>query len=294
MKVALIGSGGQLGSDLVRVLAGDCDLLPLTHAQVEICDGSATRTILEEARPDVVINATAFHKVEECEERPERALQVNAFAVRDLARTCHDLGSVLVHISTDYVFGSSRRTPHKETDAPEPLNAYGISKLAGEHFVRVHCPRHFIVRTCGLYGLAGASGKGGNFVELMIRLAKEDKPIKVVDDQLLTPTATRDLAGKIKELIETERYGLYHVTSSGQCSWYEFAGTIFRLLGLKPDFGPTTTASFGSKVQRPAYSVLTHEALIRNGFEDMRPWPEALRDYLEEKGHLQASPARAA
>src|SRR6266540_3837944 len=113
MKVALIGARGQLGSDLVPVLAGACDLLPLTHAQVEICDSAATRKLLEEARPDVVINSTAFHKVEECEEKPERAFQVNAFAVRDLARACHDLGSVLVHVSTDYVFGSSRRTPHK-------------------------------------------------------------------------------------------------------------------------------------------------------------------------------------
>lgn len=288
MKVALIGANGQLGSDLARVLAGWCDLLPLTRAQLDVCAPDAVRAVLGEARPDVVINTSAFHKLEECEEKPDQAFQVNALAVRDLARVCRDLGSVLVHVSTDYVFGADRRTTHAETDPPGPVNVYGVSKVAGEHFVQALCPRHFLVRTCGLYGLAGASGKGGNFVELMIRLAKEGKPIKVVDDQVLTPTATKDLAAKIKELIQTDRFGLYHVTSSGQCSWYQFAGRIFALLGLTPDLTPTTTASFGSKVQRPAYSVLAHNALLRNGFEDMRPWPEALRDYLVEKGHLRA------
>jgi dTDP-4-dehydrorhamnose reductase len=190
-------------------------------------------------------------------------------------------------MSTDYVFGGEKRAPYTEDDAPNPLNVYGVSKLAGEYFVRALCPKHFIVRTSGLYGVAGSSGKGGNFVETMIRLAKEGKPIRVVTDQVLTPTYTRDLAHKIKELLQTEAYGVYHITNSGQCSWYEFAAKIFELLSLKPDFGPTTSAEFGAKAKRPAYSVLAHGRLAQLGLDDLRSWPEALAAYLEEKGLLK-------
>jgi len=192
---------------------------------------------------------------------------------------------VLVHISTNYVFDGQKREPYTEDDPPNPLSVYGASKLTGEYFARNICPKHFVIRTSGLYGVAGSRAKGGNFVETMIRLAKERKPIRVVTDQVLTPTYTRDLAEKIKELLQTEAYGLYHITNSGQCSWYEFAAKIFELLGGKPDFGPTTSAEFGAKAKRPAYSVLAHERLKQLGLDDLRLWPEALEAYLEEKGY---------
>ena len=286
MKVALIGARGQLGTDLVQAMNG-WDVVAWSHREVEVCDFSATRDALTTAAPDLVINTAAFHRVDECEVQAEKALQVNALAVRNLARICEDLGCALLHVSTDYVFGGEQRVPYAETDLPVPLNAYGVSKLAGELFVRRLCRRHFVVRSCGLYGVAGASGKGGNFVETMVRLSKEGRAIRVVDDQVLTPTYTKDLAEKIVELLRAERYGLYHITNAGSCSWYEFTKEIFRILEVNPDLAPTTAEAFGAAARRPAYSVLAHEAIAQIGLADLRPWTEAVADYLRQKGHLQ-------
>jgi len=163
---------------------------------------------------------------------------------------------------------------------------YGVSKLAGEYFVQNNCPEHIIVRTSGLYGVAGASGKGGNFIETMLRLAREEKPISVVADQTLSPTFTSDLAETIRELMKIEARGLFHVTNSGQTSWFEFAGAIFDSTGLTPELSRTTTEAFGAKALRPAYSVMAHNRLLEQGLDDLRPWNLALNDYLEQKGHL--------
>lgn len=284
MKVVVLGARGQLGSDLLQAMV-TWKCVPFTHADIDVCDFIHTRKVLTEVSPDIVINTTAFHRVDDCEEQPEQTFRVNTYAVRNLARLCAELDCGLVHLSTDYVFGGDQDTPYTEQDVPNPLNVYGVSKLAGEYFVRNLCPKHFVVRTSGLYGVAGASGKGGNFVETMIRMAREGKPIRVVDDQVLTPTYTKDLAHALEQLAQTKAYGLYHITSSGQCSWYRFAARIFELLGLTPDFGPATTAAFGAKARRPAYSALAHHNLTRSGCDDLRPWPEALEAYLREKGY---------
>lgn len=284
MRVAVIGANGQLGTDLVKVMDG-WDLVPLTHSDLDICDFVYTRKVLEQAKPDIVINTAAFNRVDDCEEEVSKAFWVNAFAVRNLAKICAELDCVLVHISTNYVFDGCKKEPYTEDDLPNPLSVYGASKLTGEHFVRTICPKHFVIRTSGLYGVAGSRAKGGNFVETMIRLAKEGRPIRVVNDQVLTPTYTKDVAEKIKELVQTQAYGLYHITNSGECSWYQFASKIFELLGLAPDFGSTTTAEYGAKARRPAYSVLAREKLKHLGLGDMRPWPEALVEYLREVGH---------
>jgi dTDP-4-dehydrorhamnose reductase len=283
-RVAVIGANGQLGHDLVKVLH-DWDLIPLTRQELDLCDFVQTRRALMVARPALVINTAAFTRVDECEDGPDQAFGVNTYAVRNLAQICAELDSVVMHLSTDYVFGGEQRTPYSEADSPNPLNVYGVSKLAGEYFVRNICPKHFVMRTSGLYGVMGSSGKGGNFVETLLRLSREGKPIRVVDDQVLTPTYTHDLARQIKALAQTDAHGLYHMTNGGQCSWYEFASTIFELLGVKPDFGPTTTAAYGAKARRPAYSVLAHANLRHVGLDDLRPWPEALAAYLAEKGY---------
>jgi dTDP-4-dehydrorhamnose reductase len=288
MRTAIIGANGQLGTDLIKAFAG-WPLVKATRADFDVCDAEAARQFLTAAKVELVVNTTAFHKLDECEDQPLQAFAVNAAAPRDLAVICRDLGATLVHLSTDYVFGGrGSTTPYSEDDATSPVNVYGASKVAGESLVQSSCPQHYIVRTCGLYGLAGASGKGGNFAELMIRLAREEKPIKVVSDQFLTPSSTRDVAAKIRELVETERYGVYHITNSGSCSWHEFAGQIFQLLRLRPDFTATTSAAFAAKTQRPAYSVLAKDGLRRAGLAAMRPWQEALVEYLHEKGHLSA------
>jgi len=280
-RVVVIGANGQLGTDLVKAMA-DWNLVPLTHSDLDICDFVYTRKVLEDAKPEIVINTAAFTRVDDCEEEVSKAFWVNAFAVRNVAKVCADLDCALVHISTDYVFDGRKGAPYTEDDPPNPLSVYGASKLTGEYFVRNICPKHFVVRTSGLYGIAGSRAKG-NFVETMIRLAKEGKPIRVVTDQVLTPTYTRDLAEKLKELLQTKAYGLCHITNSGQCSWYEFAGKIFELVDLRPDFSPTTTAAFGAKARRPAYSVLAHNKPKQLGLNDLRPWPEALKAHLVEK-----------
>lgn len=284
MKIVILGAGGQLAYDLERTLA-DWDLTPLRHTDLDICDYPRVREILEELRPEIVINTAAFHRVDDCEDQVEKAFKINTFAVRNLAVVCEVLNCTLVHMSTDYVFGGDKRSPYKENDAPIPLNVYGVSKLAGEYFVRNICPKHFIVRSSGLYGIAGSSGKGGNFVETMIRLAKESKPIRVVDDQVLTPTYTKDLAIMMGELFGTDAYGLYHLTNTGQCSWYEFASKVFEFVGLEPDFSPTSTQEYGLKAQRPCYSVLDCMKAKKIGLEDMPLWVDSLSAYLIEKHH---------
>ena len=284
MKVLLIGASGQLGSDLVKALT-DVETLCLTHRDVEICEPVGLHETLRRHAPDVVINTAAYHKVDECEINVEKTVAVNTHGVRNLALACKEQGCALLHMSTDYVFGgdAKRRTPYTEADIPSPINAYGIAKLAGEYFVRYILDRYWIVRSQWLYGVAGASGKGGNFVELMLRLAREGRDIKVVDDQVGSPTYTADLARKLAQLVKSDHYGLYHITNKGECTWYQFAHKIWELSGLSPNAEPTTTAAFGATATRPAYSVLDNTALRAIGLDDMRPWEEALADYLEER-----------
>ncbi len=286
MKIVLVGANGQLGSDLVKVLPGrGHDLVPLTHADVEVTDAASVEAMMQEHGPDIVLNMAAFHKVDVCEEEIEKTFAVNVYGVRNLALACRAHDAALVHMSTDYVFGGdrTRAAPYVETDAPAPINVYGVSKLAGEYLVRYLLERYFIFRVTGLYGVAGSSGKGGNFVELMLRLASEGKDIRVVDDQRMTPTYTVDLAQQIAVVIEAEHYGLYHATSQGDCTWYEFAAEIFRQSGLSPNLGQAKTGDFGEKATRPAYSVLENKALQEMGMDKMRSWQEALGAYLEER-----------
>jgi dTDP-4-dehydrorhamnose reductase len=285
----IIGSNGQLGTDLTPALA-DFTVTGLTHADLDVTDGERARDVLTRLAPDVVINTSAYHKVDVCEDEPGASFAVNATGAYGLARLAAELDFTLVHFSSDYVFSGFEGTPRRETDLPAPISVYGASKLAGETLARAYAPRHYVIRTTGLYGVAGASGKGGNFVETMLRLGKAG-PVRVVDDQVMTPTATADLAAAVAALLRRERevpYGLYHITSGGQCSWHHFAKTIFELAGLTVELTPITTAESGSKARRPAFSVLDHGKWMAAGFAELRPWPEALADYLRAKGHVTA------
>jgi dTDP-4-dehydrorhamnose reductase len=280
MRVAIIGSNGQLGVDLCQVLASKgVPVVPLTHEDVDVSDAGQVERVIGSGKIDVVISTAAFHKVEQCENEPTPAFVVNAIGARNLALTCRRINAVLVHFSTDYVFDGSRQEPYTEMDPPHPLNVYGVSKLAGENLVALTWARSFVVRTCGLYGLAGSKGKGGNFVETMLQKAAQRVRIQVVDDQVLTPTFTGDLAQAISQLIQNESYGLYHITSEGQCSWYEFAQEIFQVEGVDADLIPVSTADFRSHVRRPAYSVLSKNKLRNLGIY-MPHWREGLKSYL--------------
>jgi dTDP-4-dehydrorhamnose reductase len=285
----LIGANGQLGSDLAKVLhARGHDLAPLTHADIEVTDQASIEAALDAHHPDLVMNMAAFHKVDLCEDQVEQTFAVNTFGVRQLALACRARDVALLHMSSDYVFGGeqTRNTPYIETDTPAPINAYGVSKLAGEQFVRYVLEQYYIFRVTGLYGVAGSSGKGGNFVELMLRLAREGKDIRVVDDQRMTPTYTVDLAHQIAAVVETGQYGLYHATSQGDCTWYEFAAEIFRQSGLSPNLDRAKTGDFGERATRPAYSVLENKVLQQLGLDQMRPWQQALASYLQERRSL--------
>lgn len=286
MRVAVIGANGQLGTDLCRVFrAKGSTILSLLHQDVDIRRESEVREVLRELRPDIVINTAAFHNVDLCEKNPEESFSVNAIAPRTLALVCRDLDAILVHFSTDYVFGSDNRTPHTEVDLPNPLNVYGASKLAGEAMVALASSKHFVVRTCGLFGLAGSSGKGGNFVETMLRKAAEGTPIQVVDDQVLSPTLTSHLAEAVYKLVSTTAYGLFHVSAEGQCSWYEFAKTIFELEGVSPELRAVSSREFASPVKRPVYSVLSKQKLRLLGI-DMPAWKDGLLTYLKARSSV--------
>jgi len=283
MKILLVGSKGQLGSDLFRTFSGEGhEVVPVDHASVDVCDPKLTEELVAAVRPEFVLNTAAFHKVEECERQPLRAFEVNGIGALNLARACARSRAVLVHFSTDYVFDGQNRIPYMESDFPSPLNVYGASKVAGESLIASNAERYFIVRTCGLYGHAGASGKGGNFVETMLRRATEGSPIRVVNDQILTPTSTADLARAIGELTKTEVFGLYHVSCEDACSWYDFAREIFALQSIQVDLLPVEKKYFPSPVRRPPYSVLSKSRLHKLGLS-VPQWRDSLDRYLRAR-----------
>ena len=285
MTTVVIGANGQLGSELRQAFKGH-DLVPLAHTDLELTDRAQVREALDKYRPGLILNTAAYHRVDECEDEAERAFAVNALAVRDLAIAAREIGAVLVHFSTDYVFDGRQSRPYREGDPPGPLSVYATSKLAGEFFVRAVLDRYFLIRTCGLYGTAGSRGKGGNFVETMLQLAREGREIRVVGDQVLTPTSAKELAKKVRQLVETGRYGLYHITNSGECSWYQFASAILELAGLRARLSETTSAAYGARATRPAYSVLDNANLRSLGLDDLRDWRDALADYLSDRKQI--------
>jgi dTDP-4-dehydrorhamnose reductase len=283
MRIAIVGASGQLGTALQVCLKGE--IIPLGHAEIEITDPARVGSALSAARPDCVINAAAYNFVDRAEDEPKAAHDINALGPRNLARWCERSGVSLVHVSTDYAFGSdaTRTTPYAESDSPGPQSAYAVSKASGERFVQNELSRHFIVRTCGLYGSTATQGKG-NFVKTMLRLAKERKELSVVNDQHCTPSFAADVAGAIARLIETDQYGLYHATNSGGTTWYAFACEIFRLANIEITVRPITSAEYPQKAKRPGYSVLDCGKLAAVIGGPLPPWQVALGRYLAELG----------
>jgi dTDP-4-dehydrorhamnose reductase len=287
MRVVVIGANGQLGGDVCEEFRLSNDMvLELNHSQVDISDFEALKSILGNITPDVVVNTAAMHNVEACELKPFQAFLVNGEGARNLAILSNELNFVLCHISTDYVFDGRRRAPYVETDMPLPLNVYGNTKLSGEFFIRSIARKHFVIRTSALYGRKPCRAKGGlNFVRLMLKLAREGKDIRVVDDERITPTYTRDLARQIAILSKSSYFGLYHATAQGSCSWYEFARVIFDIsrLGAKPSIADPS--EFPAKVARPKYSVLENQNLKLANLDAMPHWEESLNRYMEEDIH---------
>jgi dTDP-4-dehydrorhamnose reductase len=282
MKVAIIGSNGQLGTDLKEVLSSEHDVTSLTHSDVEITDVNYLKKVISFIKPEIILNTAAYNLVPKAEQEPEAAFQINALGALNLAKVCNDLEIRFVHYSTDYVFDGKKQQPYIETDCPNPLNVYGSSKLAGEYFVLNYSDKSYVVRVSGIYGKVPSRGKGGNFVTTMIKLAREKSEVRVVDDEILTPTPTYHIARNTAALIKTDAFGLYHMSCEGQCSWYEFAKVIWETLQLKTPLQRVSVKDFPIVVHRPFYSVLQNLNLNNIGLNQMPNWSEALVGFLKQ------------
>ena len=282
MNVLITGSNGQLGRELAKNLSnGFTELGPIPETlqgaqvvcvdveEMDITNYDAVVDLVEELNLDLIINCAAYTNVNKCETDSDAAFRVNALGARNLAMAAERFGAKLVHVSTDYVFSGEDREPRTEWDLCNPQSVYGKTKYLGEQYVRDFCSRYFIVRTAWLYGYVG-----NNFVKTILRLARENGGVKVVNDQFGNPTNAADLAHHILKLAATEQYGVYHCTGSGECSWYDFASKIV-------EYTPCTTDEYPTPAKRPAYSALDHRMLRNTVGDEMRPWQEALKYFLD-------------
>ena len=288
MRVAIIGSTGQLGSDLVQVLteAGSYEITPLPHSQLDITQRPIVMKTIGDEKFDAVVNGAAFTRVEDCEDCPGDALRVNAQGAFEVARACAHSNALCVHISTDYVFSGDKGASYGENDVPAPINVYGASKLAGEFLVRQAAQKWLIVRISSVFGKNGSRGKGGNFVETILAKAHSGAPVQVVNDVWMSPTYTMDAARIIEELIRAETSGLFHASNTGRCTWFEFASEAIRMIALPVGLDPVSAASYPTKARRPRDSSLINSRLEKILGRSVRPWQDALRAYLVEKGYL--------
>ena len=280
MKVLITGAAGMLGTDLRKALELEHDLvLTDVTGDVKLLDITDTEQVLAEvndAQPDLVIHCAAYTDVDGCERDPDKAYRVNALGTWNVAAAGLVCDAAVLYVSTDFVFDGEKAEPYTEYDVTHPINHYGASKLAGESHVRALCPAHYIVRSAWLYG-----EHGKNFPLTILNAAKSRKELKVVADQIGSPTFTADLAAAIRDLISSPLYGTYHVTNKGSCSWYDLAAKALKYAGIKDvTVQPIKAEEWPTPTRRPKYSVLRHYALELQGMDNMRPWDEALKDFI--------------
>jgi dTDP-4-dehydrorhamnose reductase len=284
MKILILGHKGMLGSDLMLRLTRAHDVTGRDMDAFDIVSADDCRRVVEECLPEVVINAAAYTNVDGCEANRERCFAVNAAGVKNVALACRGRGITLVHFSTDYVFDGRKRTSYVEEDLPAPLNVYGASKVEGERFLREIADRSILIRTAWLYG-----SHGNNFVKTILEKTATVKTLDVVDDQIGSPTTTRDLAAAVELLIEGGHTGIFHVTNRGRCSWYEFARTIVRYAGISDvTIRPIGSEKLARPAPRPARSVLNCRKFSAVTGMVLPPWRSALRDYLRRTERKKA------
>lgn len=288
MRYLVVGLAGQVGQEFAK-LVPEQRLQSLEHDTLDVADRRSVMRELERREFDVVVNLAAFHNVNACEEDSARAFAVNAQGAHNVSLAAAKLGKKIVFVSSDYVFGGRqpRSEPYLESDVPVPLNVYGVSKTAGESLVRLSNPDHLIVRTASLFGRA-TSRKGWTFPESMIRKARAGERLRVVDDQVMTPTYTLDLVRRITQLIDSDARGLVHVTNGGACSWHELAEATLELAGIGVPVQAVMSAEFPSTAKRPAYSALASERWKTLEMNPLPHWRQALANYLMEIGELQS------
>ncbi|MDQ0218896.1 dTDP-4-dehydrorhamnose reductase [Peribacillus cavernae] len=287
-KILLLGANGQLGTDVQDVFSPfkQYEIINVYRNQLDVEKDNITDFLTSVGDFDILINCTSYHKTDECEDFPAKSFAINSLAVWEIAKFCNAHNKVLFHITTDYIFDGKSRQPYLEDDCPNPLNVYGTSKLSGEHFIKAYHDKYFIFRVSSLFGKAGASGKGGNFVETMINLGNQGKTIRVIDDQVMSPTHTLDIAKAIHTFIDqdVDSYGVYHCSGEGECSWHGFAEEIFTQLNMDVDLIPVPHTSYQTKANRPLFSVLDNSKL--NELHQMPNWRDSLTAYLIQKGYL--------
>ena len=279
MKVLVTGVKGQLGYDVVRELQSrGHGAIGVDIEEMDVTDETAVSRVMEETAPEAVIHCSAFTAVDRAEEERELCYKVNVEGTENIAKMCQKLGCKMLYLSTDYIFSGEGQRPWEPEDTPSPLNAYGQSKYQGEVALRQYVDKYFIVRISWVFGI-----NGNNFIKTMLRLGKENGAVKVVDDQIGSPTYTFDLAKLLVDMIETEQYGAYHATNEGLCSWYEFAKEIFQEANMKEvTVTPVSSEEFPVKAKRPKNSRMSKEKLVQNGFSLLPSWQDAVKRYIKE------------
>ncbi|MEX1029308.1 MAG: dTDP-4-dehydrorhamnose reductase [Paenibacillaceae bacterium] len=277
MKVIVTGASGLLGTELVNVLEQRHEVFGMDHHQLDITNYNMCEQLISSIQPDVIIHCAAYTSVDLAETEQDQAYLVNANGTRNIALIAENIGAKLCYISTDYVFDGSHTTPYTEHDQTNPRSIYGKTKRDGELFIQTICSNYYIVRTSWMFGL-----HGNNFVKTMLNLAQDRDIIQVVEDQYGSPTYSLDLSYFLLQLIETDKYGIYHVTNGGSCSWYEFATAIFEESNKLTRVESCSTTDFPRPAPRPQYSVLDNMSIRANGFTQLRHWREALIDFLQE------------
>jgi dTDP-4-dehydrorhamnose reductase len=282
MRVAVLGANGQLGTDICAAFVKNRDeVAALTHSDLELNSASSVQVTLSAANPELIVNTAAMHHVEKCEADPVAAFAANVIGAKNVAEWAKRADATVAYISTDYVFDGKKGSPYVESDVASPLNAYGITKLAGEHYTAAACPKHFILRVSAIYGRWPCRAKGGlNFVELMLKLSRERDKLRVVDDEFVSPTPTVQIAQQLVALSRSNDYGLYHGTTEGSCTWYQFAREIFRATGTTVCLERADPGEFPAKVPRPKYSVLENQRLKSAQLSVYTDWRQGLEDYL--------------
>jgi dTDP-4-dehydrorhamnose reductase len=291
-RVLVTGGGGQLASDLDELVRGrGADVYAPARAELDVTDDAAVEAALAEREPDTVFNCAAFHNLEVCEREEDRSFEVNARAVKRLAERCSARGAKLIHLSTNYVFDGWASEPYDEDDLPNPRSVYAISKLAGEHCALAYSSDALVVRTAGLYGLHGSASKGGNFITRVLKRAQDQGAVRMVSDQRLSPTYTADLAPALIDAVDAGATGLLHLTAAEDCSWFEFTRAIMELAGVDAPVEPIKTEIGPGGIDRPLNGVLRSRRTGSLGVTPLRPWHEALADYMRTAG-LAAAAAR--
>jgi len=283
-KVVVFGSRGQLGVELVRVFKErSYEVVSLDRTKVDISDPASVEKILATEDPGIVVNAAAYNQVDVAENEPLPAFMANGFAVRNLAMACRQIDARFVHFSTDYVFDGAAGRAYTEDDRPHPLGAYGVSKLAGELYAQAYLEKPLVIRTSGVFGPGGLRTARGNFIELMLRLAASNRPIRVVEDHVASPTYAPLLAARTVDLLEAKQHGLFHIGGGTPISWFDYAALIFRVAGLQPQLQPTNEREYRTAARRPKYSALSNAKLESCGIAPMPPLEKTIEMYLQAR-----------